>query len=192
MRSPCRFLAGASFLCALLATAPAAAQFDELARYIPASANAAVFVNVEKLMDSPVAKRENWAAKRDTAFASGLSFLPPDSDRAVLAMQLDLQVWLPLWEAAILQIDHEPSMETVVEMTGGSLDKVAALPAVGLPEDAFLVKLAAHSVAFMAPANRQSVVRWMQEVLRRNSPQFSPYLAESYSFANEIGTPVIL
>jgi hypothetical protein len=75
-----------------------------------------------------------------------------------------------------LQIDHEPSMEKVVETTGGSLDKVADLPAVGLPEDAFLVKLAAHSAAFMASANRQSVVRWMHEVLWRGSPQLSSYL----------------
>jgi hypothetical protein len=183
----CLLLAGL-----LLMARPANAQFDELARYVPSSANALVVVNVEKLMATPAAKTGRWAERRDTAFASGISFLPPDSKRAVLAKQFDLQMGVPLWEAAVLQIDHEPSMEKVVELTGGSLDKVANLPAVGLPEDAFVVKLGVRTAAFMAPANRQSVVRWMQEVLRQSSPQLSPYLTEAYAYANEIGTPVIL
>ncbi len=44
----------------------------------------------------------------------------------------------------------------------------------------------------MAPANRQSVARWMREVDARSAPQLSPYLAEAYHFANDVGTPVIL
>ncbi len=120
----------------LSAQTGARAQFEGLARHIPSSANAVAFVNVEKLMDSPVAKREKWSERRDAAYGSGISFLPPDSKQAVLALHMDLPMWLPLWEAAILNIDHEPSMEQVVTMTGGTADSVVGRSAVALAEDA--------------------------------------------------------
>lgn len=168
------------------------AQMEGLAKHVPSSANAAAFINVDKVMASPIAKKEKWAANRDSAFASGVSFLPPDASRAVLAMQVDLEVWITLWQAAILSLDHEPKLDTVVEMTGGTLDKVSGRSAVALPEDAYVVNLGALNAAFMAPANRQSVARWLREVDSRKGLGLSPYLTEAYGFANDVGTPVIL
>jgi hypothetical protein len=168
------------------------AQFDELVTKLPSSANAVAFINAEKLLESPVAKRENWAGQRHAAFDSGASFLPPDSDQAVLAMQLDLSLDLPLWQLAVLEVDHQPSMESVASFTGGEIDKVADLPAVSLPGDGYVLKFDDKHVAFMSPANRQSVVRWLREVMTRKDAQFSPYLTEAYRFANNDGTPVIL
>src|SRR5688572_19314544 len=132
-----------------LISASAQAQFDELARQIPSSANAVVLVNVEKLMSSPIAIRDKWADRRDNAFASGFSLLPPDAKQAVLAMQVDLHMWVPLWETAILELDHEPSIENVVAMTGGTADVVQSREVVGLQGDAFLVKFGKSSAAFM-------------------------------------------
>ncbi|MBC7853316.1 MAG: hypothetical protein IAF94_07765, partial [Pirellulaceae bacterium] len=57
-------------------TFSAHAQFDEMVKKVPASTNAIAFVNVEKLMASPIAVKEKWAQKKDSAFASGISFLP--------------------------------------------------------------------------------------------------------------------
>lgn len=176
----------------LLLVARSNAQFDELARRVPSSANAVAFVNVEKLMASPVAVKEKWAENQTAAWDSGLSMLPPDTKQAVLAMQLDLQMWLPLWEVALMKLDHEPSIEKVVAMTGGSADQIGGLDAVGLPEDAYLVKFDKRIGALMAPANRQSVARWLKEVDARPGPGFSPYLSEAYVYANQVGTPVIL
>jgi hypothetical protein len=149
-------------------------------------------VNVEKLLASPAAVRDNWKEKRDTAFASGVSFLPPDSKQAVLAMQIDLTMWIPLWEAAILNLDHEPSMEKIAAMTGGASDSVNSHEACALPEDAYVVKFGPRSAGLMAPANRQSVARWVRETDSRTGPALSGYLAEAYTFANDVGTPVIL
>jgi hypothetical protein len=173
-------------------TSTARAQFAELAKRVPSSANAVALVNVEKLMTSPVAVKEKWQEKRDTAFASGVSFLPPDSKQAILAMQIDLTMWVPLWEAAILELDHEPAMDKVAEMTGGTADTVNGKEAVDLPEDAYVVKFAKSTAAFMAPANRQAVGRWLRESESRTAPALSPYLMEAYRFANDVGTPVIL
>ena len=44
----------------------------------------------------------------------------------------------------------------------------------------------------MTPANRQSVGRWIREVLNQEHPRLSPYLMEAYGFANDRGTPLIM
>lgn len=178
--------------CLMLLPLEAGAQFGELAQRIPPSANAIALVNVEKLMASPVAAKEKWKGKRDAAFASGISFLPPDSQQAVLAMELDLALWLPLWQAAILQLDHQPDVAKIAAMTGGAADKVQGHDAVDLPEDAYAVKLGNSIAALMAPANRQAVARWLRESESRQSPALSTYLTEAYRYANDAGTPVIL
>ncbi len=173
-------------------TLPAFGQFDELAKQVPSSTNAIAFINVEKLMASPVAVREKWSEKKDSAFASGISFLPPDTKVALLPMQLDFEMWVPMWEAALMEIDHEPSQAVAIALTGGAADTVVGREAVALPGDAYLVRLAAKTVSFMAPANRQAVARWMREIDARKKMNLSPYLTEAYGYANDVGTPVIL
>ena len=116
----------------------------------------------------------------------------PDATQAVLAMQVDLQSWIPLWEAAILELDHEPSVEKVAETTGGVADVVQGKKVVALNEDAYLVKLQKTTAAFMAPANRQSVARWLREVDARKSSALTPYLEEARRFVSDFGTPLIL
>jgi hypothetical protein len=184
-------LASFVLLIAFLA-GPAAAQFNELAKKIPVSANAVAFVNVEKLMDSPVAKQLGWAKNRDKAFATGVSFLPPDSRHAVLAMELDLNTWVTMWEAAILELDHNPDPKKVAEMSGGAIDTIEGLTVVDLPSDAYLVRFAADTGAFMAPANRQSVSRWLKQVKTKDDLNVSGYIFEAYKFANDRGTPVVM
>jgi hypothetical protein len=180
------------FALSTLFASSADAQFSELARRVPRSANAIAFVNVDKLMSSPVALREGWKDHRDVAFASNVSFLPPDTNHAVLAMQLDLHLWLPLWEVALLDMDHEPIPARVAEMTGGSVDSVSGRDVVVLPEDAYAVKFGSRTAGFMAPANRQSVARWLREIDARDKYDLSAYLSEAYSYANDLGTPLIL
>lgn len=180
-----------SLLVLVFATS-ANAQFAELTKKIPASANVAAFVNVEKLMESPAAIAGNWAANRDKAYASGVSFLPPDAKYAVLAMELDLQLWTPMWESAVMQLDHDPDVKNVVAMTGGAPDTIEGLSVVDLPSDAYLVKFGPNVGAFMAPANRQSAARWLRQVQAKDDLNVSGYLFEAFKFANDRGTPVIV
>ena len=58
--------------------------------------------------------------------------------------------------------------------------------------DAYLARFANTIVGAMAPANRQSVGRWLREIKGRKGSALSPYLAEAFGFANELGTPIVL
>lgn len=186
------YLTSSLLLFFALTCSTARAQFAELTKKVPGTANVAAFVNVDKLMASPVAMKNDWSGKRDTAFASGVSFLPPDAKAAVLAMELDLQTWMPMWEAAVIDLSHSPEVNKIAEMTGGAVDTIEKLPVVGLPSDAYVVKFDADTAAFMAPANRQSVARWLKQVNTKDDLNVSGYLFEAYKYANDRGTPVIL
>lgn len=186
------YLPCAVFLVVAIACSTARAQFAELTKKIPATANVVAFVNVDKLMASPAAVKNDWASKLDTAFASGVSFLPPDGKAAVLAMEVDLQTWMPMWEAAVIDLNHSPDVRKIAEMTGGAVDTIEGLPVVALPSDAYLVKFDADTGAFMAPANRQAVARWLRQVQAKNDLNVSGYLFEAYKFANDRGTPVVM
>jgi hypothetical protein len=179
-------------VCVLISVNSVSAQFNELAKKIPVSANAVAFVNVEKLLESPVAKAQAWKDKRDKAYESGISFLPADANHAVLAMELDLNTWVTMWEAAILELDHSPDPKKVAEMSGGAIDSIEGMAVVDLPSDAYLVKLDSLTGAFMAPANRQSVARWLKQVKAKDDINVSGYLFEAFKYANDRGTPVVM
>ncbi len=64
--------------------------FEELVKSLPGRANTLVLLNVDKILVSPVAVRENWKTKHEETYAAGLSLLPPDVKQAVFATELDL------------------------------------------------------------------------------------------------------
>ena len=171
---------------------PAFAQFQDLAKRIPDTANTIVIFNVKKILSSPLAVRENWKQKQAQAFASGMILLPPQASRVVLASQLDLEFMQPIWEVAVLDLNVDPSMESIARRQQGRRDMVAGASAVVLPDDTYLVQFGPRTVGRMSPANRQSVARWVRQSQAKSDLSLSPYLTEAVSFAEEAGTEIIM
>jgi hypothetical protein len=154
----------------------AAAQFEELLNKVPGTANSLALVNGEKLFNSPLAVKEGWKEKYSEAFASGLVSIPPDTKRMLLAAQMDYSYMKPLWELAIADFSGEKSLVDVARRTKGSFDNVGEWPAVVLDDDSYCVQLEATRLGVMAPANRQTVSRWLRDAGTRTEPAVSPYL----------------
>ena len=171
---------------------PASAQFHDLAKRIPDTANTIVIFNVKKILSSPLAVRENWKQKQAQAFASGMILLPPQASRVVLASQLDLEFMQPIWEVAVLDLNVDPSMETIARRQQGRRDTVAGASAVVLPDDTYLVQFGPRTVGRMSPANRQSVARWVRQSQAKSDLSLSPYLTEAVRYAEEAGTEIIM
>ena len=155
---------------------PAAAQFESLAAKIPSTANAIVLFDAQKVMASPIAQKEGWKEKYEEAFASGLVTISPDTQHMVLGVQIDYQTMQPQWEVAIADFGEEHTVAEVARATKGTLDQFGELPAVILSDDSYCVQLAPNRLGVMAPANRQTVARWLREVGSRTEPGLSPYL----------------
>lgn len=170
----------------------ARAQFEHLASKVPSDANAIILLNVDKVMNSPAALKEKWNTDHSKAYASGITFLPPDCETAVMASQYDFEMMKPLWQVAAMNLDHQASLAVVQRLSGGTPDTIGDLGAVALPGDAYVVQFGPQLLAAMSPANRQLVGRWVRNAASAKEARFSPYLTEAYRYANDLGTPIIL
>jgi hypothetical protein len=164
---------------------PVQAQFAELAAKIPATANAIVLLDGEKLLASPLAVREGWKQRYEHSFAAGLASIPPDTQRMVLAAQLDYEYMKPAWEVAVADLARPRALADIARAAKGTLDSINNAPAVALRDNAYLVTLGPQSLGVMAPANRQAVARWLREATGRSASALSPYLNASLVAAQE-------
>ncbi|ADB16149.1 hypothetical protein Psta_1474 [Pirellula staleyi DSM 6068] len=161
----------------LLASAERAeAQFESLAAKVPGSANAIVLLDTEKIMASPLAEKEGWKLKYEQAFASGLVTIAPDTKQMILAAQMDYQTMRPLWEVALADYSTGHTIAEIAREAGGTLDQIGSLQAVALSDDSYCVQLDTMRLGVMAPANRQTVSRWIRDVSTQTEPKLSPYL----------------
>ncbi|HVC95039.1 MAG TPA: hypothetical protein VND64_15190, partial [Pirellulales bacterium] len=171
---------------------PAEAQFNELVSRVPSTANGLVLLNVKKILSSPQAVRENWKEKLDQAFAAGIVFLPPSADYCVLASQTDFESFEPVWEMAIMDLNHTPSLPLIARQYKGTLETVAGAPAVSLPDDRYMVSLGPKTVGMLSPANRQELGRWIRGAASGSRPNVAPYLQSALGYADDVGTEIIL
>jgi hypothetical protein len=161
-------------------TPPVQAQFQELVRRVPSSANALVLINADKIFSSQIAKGEKWEADRAKRFTSGMTSLPSSAKLMVLASQFDLEFMQPIWEAAVIQMEAVPSLDTAAKRLGGTVDEVAKFPAIRLSDDSYVMKLSETVVGALTPANRQLAARWVREP----AGTLSPYLQKAASFSD--------
>lgn len=178
----------------LLSATPAVAQhgFEELLKRTPPGANAIVLINVEKTLDSPVAKARDWKTKLGEAFESGLVTLPPHATRFVQASQIDFETMHPSWEATVVELKTAPKFDDVVAKHGGTPDKIGSHAAAAFREDTYLVQFGPKVLGAMQPANRQQVARWVKHADTSKSSPLSPYLEEAAGFAEFKGTEMIM
>ena len=182
-------------LVGLLVVAPVAVhgqEFEALVKRVPAGANTLVLLNVEKILQSPVAARENWKAKHEQAYAEGLSVLPADVKQAVFASEMDLDAMAPVWESVVMRLEGAPQLDALAGTSGGRQEMIGKYPVVALPTNAYAVQFAPDIVGAMTPAGRQLAGRWIRETETSSAAELSPYLAEAFGYANNLGTPIIL
>jgi hypothetical protein len=186
-----------TFLAALISlwlvmAPPARAEFRELADRIPRTANAVVLLNMDKAKQSALGKLQGWSNKVEQAFASGISRVPPQATRFVLAAELDFVTMQPTWEVAVANLAQPLTIDEIVKLRGGIPDVVESLPAVALPHNAYLVQFAPTTLGAMGPANRQAVVRWVREVQAESPRALSPYLQQAVGYSDDAGTEIIM
>jgi hypothetical protein len=180
-----------SLLASMFGAGSALAQFEELAKHVPATTNVLVLLNNDKVLESPAAQAGDWKNKVAEARKAGVTILHPQAKQTVLAMELDLDYMAPLWQAALANWDSEVDMSAIAKRNNGNLDNIGGVAAVELPQDAYVVRFHSQVVGFMTPANRQSAGRWIRDVQDNKQVELSAYLKEAYNFA-EVGTPVIV
>ncbi|HTN75761.1 MAG TPA: hypothetical protein VL096_10965, partial [Pirellulaceae bacterium] len=157
-------------------TSSAQAQFINMAASVPDDANVLMLMSVDRILASQIAQREQWQLKFDNAYSAGLTQIPPDTTRVLVATELDIEYLKPVWELAVLELSREPSLPYIAKQLKGQVDKIGTIGAVALPNDSYIVQLTPSRLAAFSPANRQAVGRWLSEIKARGAVGVSPYL----------------
>jgi hypothetical protein len=180
-----RYRLVAALAAALLAagTAPGASPFDDLLRRVPDSANFALFANIRALYNSPLGVQRNWAGLVQRNYAGGLTSLPPNAERLVVAQRLDPSTMQYSWRLELVQLSSPINAEDVARREQGTLEKIRGLSVVMSPRRSFFVQFAPQVVAEAHPADRQKLCRWLYFCERNEKPVVSEYLREAAASA---------
>jgi hypothetical protein len=173
-----------SAMIVLMSTGSATANYYELLRRVPDSANAIIMIDVERMLMSPIAMKEKWRDKASKSERDTLHF-PINSVRYMLASKLNAVAnFENLWDVALIESIDTVSLPYVSKMEGGYLDSVEGQEVVYSPRNAFFVSLAPKIVGVSFPANRQDLGRWMRSLKRYEKPQVSEYLEKAVTLAH--------
>ena len=174
----------ASAMILLMATGPATANFYELLRRVPDSANAIVLIDVERMLMSPIAMKEKWRDQANTSERDAVHF-PINSVRYMLASKLNAVAnFENLWDVALIESIDTVSLPYLSKMEGGYLDTVEGQQVVYSPRNAFFVSFKPKIVGVSFPANRQDLGRWLRSLKRHEKPQVSAYLENAVTLAH--------
>jgi hypothetical protein len=183
---------GFAFLVAAFVAQPVSAQFQDLIKNLPRSANAVMLMNMEKAKQSPLGVREGWKDNLEKAYADGLIRVPPQATRYVLAAQLDFATMQPTWESALMDLAVQPSMNSIAKMHSGAVDRIEGLESVSLPQGTYVVRLQDQTVGAVSPASRQFISRWLREIHSASAPALSPYLERAAGYSDNAGSEIIM
>ena len=178
----------------LFSANPLAAQSDfaPLLERVPDNANMVITLNASQLFASPIAQKEGWRQRYEENYATAPLKLPPEAQQFVLSAEMDLEHLTPIWEAAVMRMGSDLPMSAVARLVRGSRDQIGDLEAVGTPRDSYIIKFEPYVFGVMSPSNRQAVSRWIRQIKSRTSSSLSPYLAKATSYADRVGTELVL
>ena len=167
------------------------ADFGPLMARIPGGTNTLVILNVDRIIGSPLAKKDKWQERRDNAFAAGLSILPPDAERFVMAANMDFDFMQPTWTVTLVKIPKKRALSEIAARWGGEMDRISSRDAVKLPDDSYLIPFGENMLGAYHPGNRQRVASWLRQT-DRSGDRLSPYIEKAVGFAEKNGTPIIM
>jgi len=179
---------GALLWCDLSHGAP----FDELLPYVPANANALVFINPAKVRSSKLAQTEFADKYGAEAQAVGSALMSPLVEHALMASQIDFSSYKPTWIVAVAQTSSTISPAQLRVRLGGTADSIGGLDACSLPNDALVVSLGPTLVGASVPNDRQFATRWVRSSSSGGNAAPSAYLQQAISYANDFGTELVV
>jgi hypothetical protein len=175
-----------SYLVGALGPACAAETFESLAARIGGQANALVLIDVEKTLAAPLAQKQGWAKKLETAYVERPVFLPPEAKKMVLGAVLKPDDdFLGERELAVMELTEPVGIRAIARSESGYVEEVNSVSAAFTPQDAAFVDLGDNVLGVVRPSDRQFLSRWISFARDKSGVQLSPYLQSSLALVND-------
>ena len=98
------------------------ANFKSLSQRLPAGSNAIVAINVEKVLQTPYAKKE-WLPTAADAWARQPVMIPPGAKRLLMASEVRTDSMEPFWEMSLIEMEKVPDLQVMAAKEGGHIDR---------------------------------------------------------------------
>lgn len=168
----------AIILTQLLGNVAKAVDVDPLAA-IPGGCNAVAIVQMKKLVNSPLGRREKWFDEAKRAYAEGLLSGPPWVREIVHATTVAAANGTPPLTYSIYTMDQSSIISQIAKHELGQSEKVDGRGAVVSPRNILFIQLGTGVVGAIQPANRDAGARWVQLFNEQKQPAVSPALVEA-------------
>jgi hypothetical protein len=173
-----------AILIALIGTTSASANFYDLLRRVPDSANTIILIDVERMLMSPLAMKEKWRDRGNSSQGEGLH-LPMNAKRYLLASQLDfVSNFEDEWDIGLIETIENISLPYLAKAEGGYIDKVEGQEVAFSRRNAFLVLFKPTILGVSFPAKRQALARWIRSLNRSQDPGVSDYLQKAVTLVH--------
>ncbi len=167
---------------AMLVCCFSSAQADQTAAvyatFLPPDANSVSVVNLDKIMSSQRAHKEDWTDKQQQLFSEGHIGLPPWLKTFVLASLVHPAVPEEVWATAIMDIPENMTIQQVASSANATMTTLADKPAFQTSTGAYVVELPDHKLAGYRPGHRQDAAAWIR-TLGSGTNSLSPYLMKA-------------
>ena len=156
----------------------AGSEFRDLVTRVPGGANIVMAIDVQKTLSSPLGVQKGWGKRLTEGAEDRPTYLPPEADKAIVAVQADLIRGLDRsWEVAIMGMTEMIPMRLIARSEGGYVDTINGVEAAWVPSDAYFVQLDKNVLGVMAPADRQALSRWAEHKDEGPKMEISEYLS---------------
>lgn len=152
-----------------------AAEDDDLAGWIPASANSIAVVRAEKLLHSPLGRKKKWSQQQREAYDSGLISTPPGVEALVRATEFRIGSGVSPLTISLYRTAQETLVRQIAQRDNAKVEKVGDYVAYRSGRGPYFVQLANKLMGGVQPADRQLLSRWL-----RAGKSAPPAAADSY------------
>lgn len=146
---------------------------------LPEPCNAVALIQMRKLVNSPLGKKEKWADDGRRSYAEGLLSAPPWVNDVVRATAVGSSIQVSPTAFSIYAMNQASLIGEIAQHELAPSEEIVGSSAVLSRRNVYYVQLAPGLLGAVQPANRQTLSRWVRSHREGTGAEISPYLKKA-------------
>jgi hypothetical protein len=135
---------------------------SSLLKMLPQESNAAMAVDVQGLLNSPLGIEQKWQSKLISNYAERPLAVPANARHVVVGSVVSAGTLNPIFEVALIDLGVPANLEKIARAQNGWVEDLAGRPAARTDNDVYYVQINDAVVAAISPAQRQLASRLVE------------------------------
>jgi hypothetical protein len=145
----------------LSAAVLARADSSALTAKLPQAANAAMTIDVTKLLQSQMGKEQELQSKLLSGYADRPLAIPATARNVVIGAAVDPTDLNSIWQVALIELGNPPRLDPMLRVQGGYSDNIGGKPVAWSRRGIMYIEMDNHTLGVVRPGARQFVARWL-------------------------------